>query len=115
GDEVHIGMRSAMYSAASPCGIYRFDQGCDRPMLPQFGRCSSQAYGNRLGKNPAFLVGFTAHVHNRKRSCGGVDWTGNFRTRLAKVLGTESQPGGERLRPLWAAWSVGRNLAGGRF
>jgi hypothetical protein len=44
-----------------------------------------------------------------------LSWTGNFRTRLANVLRTESQPGLERLRPLWedlAAWSVRRNLAG---
>jgi hypothetical protein len=39
---------------------------------------------------------------------------GNFRDRLALILGTPSQSGLEHLRPLWeelAAWSVNRNLA----
>jgi len=41
--------------------------------------------------------------------------TGDFRERLSRTLGTQSQHGLDRLRPLWedvAEWSSRRNLAG---
>jgi hypothetical protein len=44
-----------------------------------------------------------------------LSWTGNFRTRLCRILGTSSQPQLERLRDLWeelATWSVKQNLNG---